>query len=649
MGAATSFSDLKAAPVSRKIAVVEATVGEQPIGWSQVGAPNTNAYSVSYKYETVTLTTGPSSKILKAVTDVKENGTSLTEKTSVTDVHATAGSWYHDVDNGTLYVRTTGTVDPDTSLVVAYFKLYFASEDGVHLNDVYWEPYLVSIPNASQQVESIFFGTSVFGNGDVALLNTHGFFDTLFGKWIWERGEVVCKIGGDNLNYEEYQTVFTGIVDSKRWSETEVVLSLISKHQKLERTLPKNVYTTTAYPNLEGAAEGRPIPIAYGIFTDDAPLVTCIDTAYTGGKRQFKICDHAIVSIQQVQVDFGDGAGWQNISHGDVSLSAATFTVLNSDFLALGADGWVEGSTKVRVKFNGRDTTGGGTAQQVGANIVKDLLTDSNYGLGLPTSDLDTTEFTDSAGISDMTLNVFIDEERSAIEWIDKIARSDHAFFFAKNDGKLVYRTWEPTDLATTSTFDRTDFLDQIDVEFDPENFYTEVGVQYAERYSTGEFLQVVEAATDEQNLFGEKTKKQFETFVSNNSDAVILAGRILLFGKSPNPSLTFKTKLQGFTLNIGDKIAVTSARAPIAGGAGWEGKVFEVTSITRDFGASVATVVCDYLKGVGDDIGIWSPSTAPAWASASETEKLDQGFWTDVNGFADPNDQTSKNVSLWW
>lgn len=648
MGTATDFSSLKAAPVSRKIAVVEATVGEQPTGWTQVSSPNTNAYQVNFKYETVTLTTGHSSKILKSVTDVKENGTSLTKKTSVANVHATAGSWYHDVDNGLLYVRTTGTVDPDTSLVVAYFTLYFASEDAVQLNDVYWEPYLVSIPNASQQVESIFFGTSVFGNGDVVLLNTHGFFDTIFGAWIWENGTVTCKIGGDNLNYVEYQTVFTGIVDSKKWGETQVVLSLISKHQKLESTLPKNLFTTAAYPNLETSAVGRPIPIAYGIFTSDAPLVTCIDTAYTGAKRQFKICNHAVISIEQVQVDFGDGAGWQNIASGDVSLSAATFTVTNAAFLALNANGWVDGTTRVRVQFHGRDTAGSGTAQQIGANIVQDLLTNSNYGLGLPTSDLDTTEFTDSAAASDMTLNVWIDEERSAIEWIDKIARSDHAFFFAKNDGTLAYRTWSPADLATSVTFDRTDFL-SMDVEYPKDNFYTEIGILYGKLFSTGEFLQITALDTDAQSKFGDKTKKQFETFISALSDASILAQRLLLFGKTPTPSLTFQTKLQGFTLNIGDKIAVTSARAPISGGTGWEGKIFEVQSITKDFGSSIAKVVCDYLKGVGDDVGFWMVSTAPTWASASQTEKEDSGFWCDASGFADPNDQTSKNVSLWW
>jgi hypothetical protein len=91
------------------------------------------------------------------------------------------------------------------------------------------------------------------------------------------------------------------------------------------------------------------MPYYWGVYSEaQAPIVTCINTAYAANTYQFKICDcafHAIKSITQVYVDLGTGAGWTAQAHANEDLTNGTFTINNGSF--------VLGTSRVKVAFEG--------------------------------------------------------------------------------------------------------------------------------------------------------------------------------------------------------------------------------------------------------------------------------------------------------
>ena len=55
-----------------------------------------------------------------------------------------------------------------------------------------------------------------------------------------------------------------------------------------------------------------------------------------------------------------------------------------------------------------------------------------------------------------------------------------------------------------------------------------------------------------------------------------------------------------------------------------------------------------DIFMEYAENKGFWMGDSAPDWGDASEEERASSGFWCDDYGYADPDDETSKNVSLW-
>jgi len=99
----------------------------------------------------------------------------------------------------------------------------------------------------------------------------------------------------------------------------------------------------------------------------------------------------------------------------------------------------------------------------------------------------------------------------------------------------------------------------------------------------------------------------------------------------------------------VGDNFMLTLARSPykLAGGqAGWGYEI--ISKEISAFPAQIDIKGRD-LSAIAGNIGFWMADTAPAWASATAAQRNDSGFWLDSNGYAEPADEESKNVSIWW
>lgn len=648
MGTATTFDALIANPASEKVFLAEIKVKEELTNFTAT-AGLSYTYDVHYMNQTVWFAGSNYADnkyefIRKAVVAVELDGVPLTAKASQVEVDATAGSYYHyQTSPFPFYIHAPADDDPNDHTVVVYFWLYFATK-GINLNSRYYDPYIAEngIPSLSQEAQEVHWGASKLSAGSLALLNSNGYFDQIADKFLWHGAEVKILLGGDSLAYAEYTTIFTGRVMETFFTRNEFILGLESKAFELLRQLPINNFWTSTWANLDPSAEGKPIPYYWGSYSAaQAPVVTCINTAYGASQYQFKVCDcafHAIKSITQVYVDYGAGAGWQTISHANEDLTNGTFTITAASF--------VVGVSRVKVSFEGYHS--GGTLIEGAPDIVEDLLLNQ---CGYVSGDLDSTSFTASKSESACALNVFIENETSALTVIETICKSDLAFFDESGSGLLRYRTWSPAATGTIDVLTSTDFLADLtpEVSRDGASVYWKVKVGYSWLGSIGEYLYTEDSESPTRYKYGRQDSMVHETYLRSKADADTLATRLLWIVREPSPIISYALKAAQITAALGDKIKITLLRAPFQTAGGYDDRVFELVGKEISCHPLMVRYMARDLMTYGADVGLWAAAAAADWATATQQEKEDSGFWADANGYCLTADRTSLNKSRWW
>lgn len=640
MGDTTTFAELIAAPLSEKVFLVELKLAEEATGFTLTSG-KTYTYELAYLNETVTLADGSTETIRKAVVACEIDGVAATAKTSIAEVEATAGTYWHDTANSLLYVHVADDTSPTNNTVIVYFWAYFATK-GIVLDSRYYEPYIASngIPALSQASQQIHWGASQISSGEIVLINSRGYFDQIASKWIWNNKDAKILLGGDSLAYSEYTTIFAGKIMEATFTRNEFSLTIQSKAFDLLRSLPINNFWTDTWPNLEESAEGKPIPYYWGVYdAAQAPLVTCINTAYGTNAYQYKICDctyHAIKDITQVYIDYGGGLGWQLASHSDEDLTNGTF-VLTSDTIVIG-------TTRVKVAFEGYHS--GGTVIEGAPEIVEDILLNQ---CGYASGDLNAASFTASKANSLVKLNVGIEKDTVAMTIIEQICQSDLAFFDEDGDGALRYRTWEPSATSATDVIDKHDIISDPEIKEDTSHLYYKVRVGYSHLYSQDKDLYAEKYNDESRYKYGRDDYLTIGTYIREQSQAKALADKINWITRTPSPIVSLTLKAGLIDLTLGDLFKLTLERAPYATAGGYSERVFEI--IGKDvscFPVAVKLTARD-LMDFGSNVGFWMGPAAPIWADATPAEREDSGFWCDANGYCLTADTASRYKSLWW
>ena len=280
-----------------------------------------------------------------------------------------------------------------------------------------------------------------------------------------------------------------------------------------------------------------------------------------------------------------------------------------------------------------------------GADIVQDYIVTFN---GRPPSDLNATSFADSKNASDNTFSEYINKVTRTIDIIDEFLRGEPAKFFVDGDGKYNYVVLDPDVDITAPTIDRADLL-AFSAEVDQEEHFTKVKVGHQQSSTNQNYLYDLVQDITAQNKFDNRKQKLIKTRLDNSSDAIILGQRQLFIRKRPVTLVSGRTKLQLINKNVGDKINITSSRAPINNASGYVNRQFELTRVVKDLGRFNVSFDAVDLNNLGGEVGHWTGPSAPGWSTATDTQKQQQGFWSDANGFIDPSDGASKNQSLWF
>ncbi len=452
------------------------------------------------------------------------------------------------------------------------------------------------------------------------IMDEDGTVRQLLEDYTWGNRAVKVYVGkGTNLN--DYDLDFHGIIKfpgGVSYDRKEVRIKLRDYRNKEWVMMPVNRYWLTNYPNLESGADGTPIPVIYGDFSDTPVPVTCIDTS----TKQFKIANHEIGEIGQV---YKNGSP---ISSSDTDLINATFKI---------SDSYTPGADEITVKCKGRVVES--TLLENPVDILEDVLL--NY-VGIDAGSIDDDNFDDlRAELEFFSCRRYIDEELSSNTLLDELAIECMFDYFIQND-KYTVRGRLPT-FTVDRTFDETQVINNsMRVDSDPESLYANrINFEYdrdpvEEEYTRTGQEDKTEAQTEIGLIIPRTIRFNWLYLVSNTTT---IAQHLLLLYSTEVKVVSFSALGEGLLTKLADRVGLTYGN--------FTNRPLYVREYMKHFNSIKCTI--NGYDMIGQFLpGYWCNDSAPNYDNADEQERASQGFWTDDDGYAKTGDEDSK-VSHWW
>lgn len=159
----------------------------------------------------------------KIVESVSVDGVALTKASNSS---LSAGSFYYDRDEATLYLRLDDDGNPNEKYVVLVEKLFFASKPVSLPHDlalgeqVFFEPLVDSTSAFGVELDTVNQSTeAIEGQGTLSLTNDFDFWPKHFDKLSFENQKVEIYAYSSELNPNEARLLFRGLVESKTYGE----------------------------------------------------------------------------------------------------------------------------------------------------------------------------------------------------------------------------------------------------------------------------------------------------------------------------------------------------------------------------------------------------------------------------------------------
>lgn len=176
------------------------------------------------------------------------NGVALTEAASSA---LNSGEFYHDRTTSEIFIRLSDDSSPVGKFVVVVRKLFFASSavslpyDLASGEEVFFEPMVdstsafgVEIDTVNQQTEAI------EGDGVLTLRNDQEFWPAYFDKLTFENQTVEIYSWATALDASEAKLLFRGKVESKSYSQHQIVFKLKDLMANLRDAVPLQAIST---------------------------------------------------------------------------------------------------------------------------------------------------------------------------------------------------------------------------------------------------------------------------------------------------------------------------------------------------------------------------------------------------------------------
>lgn len=619
----TTFAKLITTTTSKKIYLAELEPSENLTSWTL------HSGSIYYcDIDTV------------EVQSVIEDTTTLTEVDSIAGI--SAGKWYHGKKK--IYMQSTSGT-PYANVIVANYKLYIATEN-IILNNIFYVGHLLSVPVIKQQKSEIYWGVSVISSGEI-LISNNGEYDEKYKNYSWSNKSITILMGGEDLAYSEYAAQFGGLITEKTLSTSIFKIRFKDSKANLEDTIPKNSFTVTDYPNLNAEDEGKPIPLVYGTVLKIPVVCTTLALGTATSLHSFKILDTSICTVNTIsQVYINDIA----VSHSSGSISDASFKLATATF----SPGDSVTVSVIAAKDNPIEQL-----KHIASNVLSIPYNSTNY-------DTATVSLAVTAADS-FPCGLAITESESALKVFGDLMQSCMGSLYVNNSGKYAVKIWDPqvsTDLTNIDFNDIEEgtFLAKTKID----DIRKTVRIGWAKKWANDSYAYKQLSSDTTEKIYGITKSKTINTLQSTAAGVDILLGRLGMIYESETVSIELTIKIQLAEKNIGDRIQISFKRQSADGNFSWvDFSAYEINNINKDFLNSKIRVIVDDLKGIGESVGHWTEdaptfpyylgggSMTPWDSSWSDAQvnyaKAHCGYWTDADGFADPNDFRSLGASRWW
>ncbi|MHA1369659.1 MAG: hypothetical protein ACTSRA_08115 [Promethearchaeota archaeon] len=480
------------------------------------------------------------------VNAVTDNGQELTAKSSVSEVQATAGSYYFDFYNQKLYVHCFDNDDlsnSSTNVVIVYYCWKYIATGKCEYNNHLYIPLVAvdSFPTLSLSVDDIVEGIYKFNFGTFSLLNPNKIFDEWAVNYLFLNSRVIIKAGGANPEYlyDEFQIVFVGRISDVDVTDERAYFSVKDIRVGTFEQLPINHYWKDNYPRLADEFEGMPIPLFYGVKENIVPVCIQKDLEYTVNTGNSEGSQTLVVKETIDASTPASGTlvvvGMPEDKYEYSSWSGNTFTLTsplkrelteNEVIYIVGTNRWKIAESRrikeiTRIRKNKKTLTVGvdyivdldkaefelkipfdsstGDYLEVdakgfvdgsddliikGADIVLDVL--RTY-LQFVDDELDLDSFNTTNSLRTSELCVYLDVDQSSREVLQTIGRSIVAFFTPTRDGKLAFEAYEPTVPSDAVVLYDADYRTW-KVTFEDSFVKNKVRVLYDKNPKTGSF-----------------------------------------------------------------------------------------------------------------------------------------------------------------
>jgi hypothetical protein len=272
-------------------------------------------------------------------------------------------------------------------------------------------------------------------------------------------------------------------------------------------------------------------------------------------------------------------------------------------------DSFPNGAPNVSALVKGRKVYDPRTSSTAYSNnpalVIRDYLTDTEYGLGVTSSEINDTSFTAAANIcdEDVTLAAGGTEKRYTFNGVVDTAntpKSNLEQMLTCLAGTLYYSNgkWSlkaGAYVTPSVTLDEDDLAGamQIDTAISRRDAYNAVKGQFISpesNYQATDYPPIT-SSTFETEDGGDRAYLDFALPFTQSSATAQRLAKIALFKNRQKISVAAKFKLTAFQFEVGDTLMLTNSRL------GFSSKVFEVQSWALNFGADEVSVDCQLVE----------------------------------------------------
>ena len=237
----------------------------------------------------------------------------------------------------------------------------------------------------------------------------------------------------------------------------------------------------------------------------------------------------------------------QSVLNGSFTISYTQYTPTATDRGAV----WT-------ADFSGYDAAGAMITNA--CDIMKDIA--DVYGdITYNSDNYDDTEW-DTEDDDALDCALYLDKETEIPEIFEQLCLSTFGVFIEKDDGRYTFRIID-TSASASETIGKTKIKGSPGVSHDGGVFLSSCKVGYKKNWDKNEYRWLSET-TDETDLatkYGQYNEHQFETLLTNATDAQTLATRIMNYHGTIAPEITITVPVEYVDLEIGDIININTDR----------------------------------------------------------------------------------------